>query len=79
MKYICIFQLGLRCLLVARKENLTGVSTGLTGRSKNVDLTGNLTGASRPHRFPSLQSTIRQSSKLVEKTKKHFSSSNVKF
>ena len=30
----------LRCLLVARKENLTGVSTGLTGRSKNLDPTG---------------------------------------
>ena len=36
----------LRCLLVARKENLTGVSTGLTGRSKNLDPTGNPTGRS---------------------------------
>ena len=30
----------LRCLLVARKEYLTGVLTGLTGRSKNFDPTG---------------------------------------
>ena len=30
----------LRCLLVARKENLIGVSTGMTGRSKNLDPTG---------------------------------------
>ena len=30
----------IRCLLVARKEDLTGVSTGLTGRSKNLDPTG---------------------------------------
>ena len=34
----------LKCLFVARKENLTGVSTGLTGRSKNLDPTGNPTG-----------------------------------
>ena len=34
----------LRCLLVARKENLTGISTGLTGRSKNLYPTGNPTG-----------------------------------
>ena len=33
----------LRCLLVARKESLTGVSTGLTGRSKNLDPTGRST------------------------------------
>ena len=46
IKYISIFRLVLRCLLVARKENLTGVSTGLTGRSKNLDPTGNLTGRS---------------------------------
>ena len=38
-----IFRLVLRCLLVARKENLTGVSTGLTGRSKNLDPTGRST------------------------------------
>ena len=44
MKYISIFRLVLRCLLVARKENLTGFSTGLTGRSKNLDPTGNPTG-----------------------------------
>ena len=36
----------LRCLLVARKENLTGVSTGLTARSKNLDTTGNPIGRS---------------------------------
>ena len=36
----------LRCLLVARKENLTNVSTGLTGRSKNLDPTSNPTGRS---------------------------------
>ena len=34
----------LKCLLVARNENSTGFSTGLTGRSKNLDLTGNPTG-----------------------------------
>ena len=44
MKYICIFQLVLTCLLVARKENLTDVLTGLTGRSKNLNPTGNPTG-----------------------------------
>ena len=46
MKYVSIFQLVLRCLLVARKKNLTGISTGLTGRSKNLDPTGNPTGRS---------------------------------
>ena len=40
MKYISIFRLVFRCLLVARKDNLTGISTGLTGRSKNLDPTG---------------------------------------
>ena len=54
IKYICIFRLVFRCLLVARKHNLTGISTGLTGRSKNLDPTGNPTGAGRPDRFPSL-------------------------
>ena len=60
MKYISIFWLVVRCLLVARKENLTGFSTGLAGRSKNLDPTGNPTGRStrpvpvRPDRFPSL-------------------------
>ena len=62
IKYISIFRLVLRCLLVARKENLTGFSTGLTGRSKNLDPTGRSTrpvpvdptGAGRPDRFPSL-------------------------
>ena len=39
--------------------NLTGVSTGLTGRSKNLDPTGNPTGAGRPDRFPSLLRTKR--------------------
>ena len=34
----------LKCLLVARKENLIGVSTGLTGQSKNLDPTDNPTG-----------------------------------
>ena len=40
IKYISIFWLVLGCLLVARKENLTGFSIGLTGRSKNLDPTG---------------------------------------
>ena len=43
-KYISIFRLVLRRLLVARKENSTGFSTGLTGRSKNLDPTGRPTG-----------------------------------
>ena len=46
IKYIGVFRLVLRCLLVARKENSTGFSTGLTGRSKNLDPTGNPTGRS---------------------------------
>ena len=54
IKYISIFWLVLRCLLVARKENSTGFSTGLTGRSKNLDPTGNPTGAGWPDQFPSL-------------------------
>ena len=33
IKCISIFRFVLRCLLVARKENSTGFSTGLTGRS----------------------------------------------
>ena len=44
----------LRCFLVPRKENLTGVSTGSTGRSKNLDPTSNPTDAGRPDWFPSL-------------------------
>ena len=43
IKYISIFRLVLRCILVARKENSTGFSTGLTGRSKNLDPTGRST------------------------------------
>ena len=54
IKYISIFRLVLRCILVARKDNLTGFSTGLTNRSKNLDPTGNPTGAGRPDGFPSL-------------------------
>ena len=54
IKYLCIFRLVLRCLLVAKKDNSTGFSTGLTGRSKNLDPTGNPTGAGRPDRFQSL-------------------------
>ena len=50
MKYICIFRLLLTCFLVARKENLTGFLTGLTGRWKNLDPIG----AGRPDRFQSL-------------------------
>ena len=46
IKYISIFRLVLKCLLVARKDNLTGFSTGLTGRSKNLDPTGKPTGRS---------------------------------
>ena len=44
IKYVRIFRLVLRSLLVARKENLTGVSTSLTGLSKNLDPTGRSTG-----------------------------------
>ena len=44
IKYISIFRLVLRCLLVVRKENSTGFSTGLTGRSKNLDPTSNPIG-----------------------------------
>ena len=43
IKYISIFRWVLRCLLVARKENSTGFSTGLTGQSKNLDPTGRST------------------------------------
>ena len=43
IKYISVIRLVLRFLLVARKDNLTGVSTGLTGRSKNLDPTGRST------------------------------------
>ena len=41
--YISVFRLVRRFFLVARKDNLTGISTGLTGRSKNLDPTGRLT------------------------------------
>ena len=60
IKYISIFRLVLiRCLLVARKENLTGFSTGLTNRSKNLDRTGNLTGRStRPVSISGLHGTL---------------------
>ena len=34
---LCMFRLVLRRHLVARKESLTGVSTSLTGRSKNLN------------------------------------------
>ena len=53
IKYISIFRLVLRRLLVAREENLTGFSTGLTGRSKNLDPTATRP-AGRPDQFPSL-------------------------
>ena len=43
IKYISVFRLVRRFLLVARKDNLTGISTGLTGRSKNLDPTGRST------------------------------------
>ena len=43
---ILLFWLVLKCLLVAIKENLTGLSNGLTGRSKNLDPTGNPIGRS---------------------------------
>ena len=43
IKYISIFRLVLRCLLVARKENSTGFSTCLTAWSKNLDPTGRST------------------------------------
>ena len=64
IKYVSIFRLVLKCLLVARKENLTGASTGLIGRSKNLkkfdwcfnrpDRPVDLTGAGRPNWFRSL-------------------------
>ena len=44
IKYVSIFWLVLKCFLVPKKENLTGFLTGLTGRSKNLDPTGNPTG-----------------------------------
>ena len=44
----------LKCLLVARRENLTGVSTDLTGQLKNHDQTG----AGRPDQFPSLRRIV---------------------
>ena len=69
IKYISIFRLVLRCLLVARKENSTGFSTGLTGRSKNLDPignpTGNPTGAGRPERFPPLVQTLKRAKKVL--------------
>ena len=46
IKYLSVFWLVVRRLLVAKNENLTGFSTGLTGRSKNLDPTGNPTGRS---------------------------------
>ena len=51
IKYVNIFRLVLRCLLVAKKENLTGFLTGLIGPSKNLDPAG----AGRPVRFQSLR------------------------
>ena len=39
-----ILRLVFRCILVARKDNLTVLLTGLTGRSKNLNLSGNPTG-----------------------------------
>ena len=56
IKYVSIFRLVLRCLLVAKKENLTGFLTGLIGPSKNLDPTGagHATGAGRLDRFQSL-------------------------
>ena len=47
---VCIFRLVFRCILAARKRNLTGFLIGMTGQSKNLDPTG----AGRPNRFPSL-------------------------
>ena len=58
IKYISMFWLVFRCFLVPKKENLTGFSTGLTGRSKNLDPTGNPTGVGRPDWFPSLSCSI---------------------
>ena len=42
-KIVCIFRLVLKCLLLARKEKLTGILTGLTGQSKNLDPIGRST------------------------------------
>ena len=43
IKHISTFRLVLGCLLLARKENSTGFSSGLTGRSKNLDPNGRST------------------------------------
>ena len=67
IKYISIFRLVLRCLLVARKESLTGFSNGLTGRSKNLDPTGNPTGRSTRPVSISVQDFI-VSVKILPKT-----------
>ena len=57
----------LRRLLVARKKNLTGVSNGLTHRSKKLDPTGNPTGWSTG---PVSISVINHN-KVVKKKKKN--------
>ena len=65
----------LRCLLVARKENLTGVSTGLTGQSKNLDPTGNPTGRSTQ---PVSSSAVEHQSSKTKKKVKRFQKRNFK-
>ena len=67
MKYLRIFWLVLRCLLVAKKENLTGVSTGLTGRSKNLDPTGNPTGRStRPVSISAMETCLKKTMEKLD-------------
>ena len=71
MKYICIFRLVLRCFLVARKENLTGVSTGLIGWSKNLDLPGrstqpvSISASIQKNCFSVIQDTLIRYSEVV--------------
>ena len=54
-KSVCIFWLVFRCILVAKKENLTGFLTGLTGLTGRLDRP---VKESRPDRFPSLISAF---------------------
>ena len=61
-----IFQFVLRCLLVARKKNLTGVSTGLTGGWKNLHPTGRSTRlVSIPASLDLLKSMLKHLSYLI--------------
>ena len=63
----------LRCPLVAKKENLTAVSTGLTGRSKNLDPTGFLIWLD-VKRFSNLRTTclVKQCNPSILRKKPYF-------